>query len=156
MYESPKGMENHCWEILYNKNLFHLHLKLYRWKLIEISLKSYRFERNLVKLSSQLVTFHLDLLSVHLIICFKTGFKSWMLLHLVASYGNWSEYTQCNATCGGGYQSRERECSLKAPNKCVGEPIMFRRCNEMPCAGRHNIELIYLKSINFCVDYFLE
>ena len=53
-----------------------------------------------------------------------------------SEFGNWSE---CSADCGGGEQTRIKECNNPAPAHggadCVGENFETRVCNIDPCAG---------------------
>ena len=47
---------------------------------------------------------------------------------------NWSEWSSCSASCGGGEQSRERECVLpKGVSGCIGDPEETRVCNPDVC-----------------------
>ena len=54
--------------------------------------------------------------------------------------GGWSDYgdwSACSAECGGGEQTRERQCNNPAPQKggadCEGESSETRSCNEQAC-----------------------
>lgn len=51
-------------------------------------------------------------------------------------YGPWEAWNQCNVTCGGGTQARQRQC-IKLPVQvnmdCLGESIQVRECNTAPC-----------------------
>ncbi|KAL5271984.1 hypothetical protein ACHWQZ_G000247 [Mnemiopsis leidyi] len=54
--------------------------------------------------------------------------------------GGWSDYgdwSSCSAKCGGGEQTRERQCNNPAPQKegadCEGESTETRPCNQQPC-----------------------
>jgi len=59
--------------------------------------------------------------------------------------GNWGSYnawTSCSAKCGGGTQSRYRQCNNPAPAHggagCAGSPTMWQSCNPTACcAGPH-------------------
>ena len=47
-------------------------------------------------------------------------------------WGNWTEWTNCTSTCGGGTKSKSREISTYAANggqNCIGANIMFQNCN---------------------------
>mmetsp|Transcript_10485 Transcript_10485/g.18949 ORF Transcript_10485/g.18949 Transcript_10485/m.18949 type:complete len:841 (+) Transcript_10485:111-2633(+) len=54
-------------------------------------------------------------------------------------WGIWSEWAEngaCSATCGGGWQSRERAVEIPDQNggaTCQGESIASRECNTQPC-----------------------
>ena len=54
--------------------------------------------------------------------------------------GNWSDYSawsECSASCGGGVMERSRNCDSPAPenggNPCEGEAADNQACNEDPC-----------------------
>ena len=48
------------------------------------------------------------------------------------SWQSWSEWDDCSAECGGGKQSRRRECSTAG--LCVGESVEERDCNTESCS----------------------
>ncbi|XP_045160489.2 SCO-spondin-like [Mercenaria mercenaria] len=52
-------------------------------------------------------------------------------------YTTWSAWTACNVTCGGGEQSRSRECSNPLPqyggNNCSGDASETQNCNSENC-----------------------
>ncbi|XP_041349175.1 hemicentin-1-like [Gigantopelta aegis] len=58
-----------------------------------------------------------------------------------SEFGEWSPYTECSVSCGGGAQSRTRTRTCSAPKPqyggadCVGEAIEGdeRECNTQPC-----------------------
>ena len=45
----------------------------------------------------------------------------------------------CSAECGGGEQTRERECNNPPPQfggaECQGDSSQTQSCNEQPCPG---------------------
>ena len=56
--------------------------------------------------------------------------------------GGWSDYgdwSACSKECGGGEQTRERECNNPAPEfggaDCQGNSSESQACNEQPCPG---------------------
>ena len=58
----------------------------------------------------------------------------------LAVHGGWSEwndYGSCSVECGGGIQTRTRECSNPLPadggNDCVGDLSETRNCNDQHC-----------------------
>ena len=52
-------------------------------------------------------------------------------------WGEWSDFTDCSAECGGGFTSRERACDSPAPfdggADCVGQDTETLACNDEPC-----------------------
>ncbi|XP_061570036.1 SCO-spondin [Cololabis saira] len=51
----------------------------------------------------------------------------------------WSAWSECSTDCDSGVQTRERFCSLPAPqhggHSCTGPHIQTRDCNSHPCSG---------------------
>ncbi|XP_076098968.1 uncharacterized protein LOC143068637 [Mytilus galloprovincialis] len=49
----------------------------------------------------------------------------------------WSPWSACNVTCGGGLRHTQRTCTNPAPkyggDKCAGEDTMFDSCSEISC-----------------------
>ena len=60
------------------------------------------------------------------------------------NYTDWSEWSICNRTCGGGQQKRERNCTNPFPanggNNCteqgLGAAEEISSCNEHPCPSK--------------------
>lgn len=52
-------------------------------------------------------------------------------------YGEWSDWTECSASCGGGYQTRTRLCDSPAPdhggNDCEGASTDCQLCGMEMC-----------------------
>ncbi|XP_055304525.1 A disintegrin and metalloproteinase with thrombospondin motifs 7 [Sitodiplosis mosellana] len=52
-------------------------------------------------------------------------------------WGNWTEYSECSRTCGGGVSIASRECDNPRPENggafCVGERIRYKVCKSDPC-----------------------
>lgn len=46
-----------------------------------------------------------------------------------SGWGEWGTWTQCSAECGGGQQTRRRECHAH----CRGDDVLVRICNTQPC-----------------------
>lgn len=56
-----------------------------------------------------------------------------------AGFGDWSAWSQCTASCGGGQQYRTRICERI---NCEGTTKMARACNTQPCKGNSFRDLI--------------
>ena len=66
----------------------------------------------------------------------------------------------CSAECGGGEQTRERECNNPAPENggadCEGDSSETQSCNEHPCPGGE-VKLIPIPFItNFNRNFEIE
>ncbi|XP_065053920.1 L-rhamnose-binding lectin CSL1-like isoform X2 [Rhopilema esculentum] len=52
-------------------------------------------------------------------------------------YSNWSDFSKCSKSCGGGIQERHRSCTEPAPKNggksCEGADSETRACNANPC-----------------------
>ncbi|KAL5270907.1 hypothetical protein ACHWQZ_G001540 [Mnemiopsis leidyi] len=52
-------------------------------------------------------------------------------------WGDWSEWSECSAVCGGGIQTRSKECNNPAPAyggaDCDGEATEIQKCNTQSC-----------------------
>jgi hypothetical protein len=54
-------------------------------------------------------------------------------------WGDFSEWTECNASCGGGIQRRRRQVKQRSKNggqPCRGREIETRSCNKEECSGK--------------------
>ena len=58
----------------------------------------------------------------------------------------WSQFSDCSATCGGGIMTRNRTCDNPefGGNDCVGESTDTQNCGEIPCPSTYFI----LKHVN--------
>ena len=68
-------------------------------------------------------------------------------------WSRWSSYTSCTSSCGGGTQTRTRECNSPAPalggKTCTGSKSETRQCNTNDCAGKRSCVV----PINLSYDY---
>lgn len=55
-------------------------------------------------------------------------------------WSDWSEFSQCSVTCGGGKMARSRVCDNPLPqhggNNCTGAEKEIERCNTYSCPGK--------------------
>lgn len=64
------------------------------------------------------------------------------LVHpVVPRWSQWGSWSGCSATCGGGRQSRSRQCING--NTCSGPAIIFRDCNTQTCPGTVVMHVLY-------------
>ena len=58
-------------------------------------------------------------------------------------YGEFGDWSECSAECGGGTQTRSRRCNNPAPKNggadCEGKSEEMRACNTNPCPGYYQI-----------------
>ena len=55
---------------------------------------------------------------------------------LQPTWGEWSDWGACSRTCGGGRQSRVREClTSNLRLNCTGDRVDVRDCNTQCCPG---------------------
>ena len=86
---------------------------------------------------------------VHIWCHFVVYFSEWAMFILGAIllcisvnglWSEWSEYSACSLTCGGGYYSRNRTCIFEddAPHgsECFGNDTQTDACNGEACPGR--------------------
>ncbi|KAL4660768.1 A disintegrin and metalloproteinase with thrombospondin motifs 13 [Arapaima gigas] len=61
--------------------------------------------------------------------------SSFTVVH--GSWSNWSEFSPCSRTCGGGVSARRRQCNNPRPafggNSCKGPDSEAELCNKQPC-----------------------
>ena len=52
-------------------------------------------------------------------------------------WDNWSDWDHCSVSCGGGTQSRQRECigPFHGGKTCAGDLSETQSCSENPCPG---------------------
>ena len=62
-------------------------------------------------------------------------------------WGNWSSLSECSQSCGGGIQTRQRECDSPSPeyggDPCSGNENETQRCNTDVCPGK-----LYMHNFN--------
>lgn len=69
------------------------------------------------------------------------------------SFGNWSEWSTCDATCGGGIQQRYRTCTNPSPSHggrdCLtanlGPSMVTQSCNINECPGKLHLNCVFLR-----------
>ena len=70
----------------------------------------------------------------------KIYHASFSLLLLVdGKFSPWTPWKQCSKTCGGGTQTRTRQCDNPPPSQggkpCVGDTLQTRVCSINVCPG---------------------
>lgn len=73
------------------------------------------------------------------------------LAALDGNWGEWSQWSTCTRTCGGGEQQRTRECNNPAPanggRECEGAFRQSDRlCSYQGCPGANDMKLLKIKS----------
>lgn len=63
------------------------------------------------------------------------------LLHVCSStepsvWGDWGQWSKCNATCGPSFQVKRRECIFSGVKNCKGKSELVRSCQTSPCPSR--------------------
>ena len=60
-------------------------------------------------------------------------------------WDDWTDWSTCNATCGGGTKYRTRNCDgpYHGGQDCVGEPREVQFCSDNPCPGESSHEPQY-------------
>ena len=70
--------------------------------------------------------------------CLKKKLSSIEFIAVNGGWGDFSDWSDCSAKCGGGEQSRRRACDNPAPAHggadCDGDATKTRACNSDPCA----------------------
>lgn len=73
------------------------------------------------------------------------------LLSVNGGWSNWSSYSHCSVSCGGGNQTRTRSCTNPAPSHgghiCVGKSVETATCNDHGCPSK------YINYVSIC-DYY--
>lgn len=77
------------------------------------------------------------------IYCKVVLFCYWFIVYLLfpgdGGWGQWSNWTECTKSCGGGVRSRKRECDSPSPegegNYCEGLGTEVTACNTDHCPG---------------------
>ena len=72
-------------------------------------------------------------------------------------YGNWSVWTVCTKSCGGGLQNRTRDCNNPPPSvkrkDCQGLSIETRSCSNSYCKG---LILFSCKILSITILYIVD
>ena len=63
-------------------------------------------------------------------------------------YTQWTEFSSCSVTCGGGMQQRTRECTKPAPSNggkdcnLLGAAFESRNCSSNPCPSKSLFNIV--------------
>ena len=94
---------------------------------------------NLISVEKEMTVWEivpLILMSVHQVICPQQIINANTSNSVHGGWGNWTKWTKCQF-CGGGEQTRSRECDSPAPlyggNKCTGPAEESQDCDNEPC-----------------------
>ena len=77
-------------------------------------------------------------------------------------YTEWSQWTECTVTCGGGTQTRNRSCTNPPPqnggksclDQGLGPEIQTQNCNVQPCPSKL-VGVMDSVKINYFLDFKL-
>ena len=73
----------------------------------------------------------------------RTETRSITLCPVNSVFGNWTKYSVCSVSCGGGVQYRMRECDSLPPKygdeNCDGPTSESRSCGEIECPSNLRI-----------------
>lgn len=102
---------------------------------------------------------HFPLIHILNIACPINHLFNIILFNSISVDGGWSEFTEwssCTKTCGGGMQSRSRSCTNPEPanggQECSGQAQESRSCHEEECAGKLQVyDKLYFKGA--CFNY---
>jgi len=80
-----------------------------------------------------------------------------IILAVDGGFGEWSEYAECSASCGQGFQDRERTCNSPLPQNggkdCASESTETRSCQLRECPGRLTVLSLFCFYFYFsCFD----
>ena len=73
-------------------------------------------------------------------------------------YSDWTEWTECDRTCGTGHQTRERICNNPLPSNrgrdcsVLGKSTEVRECKNDPCS---KFEKLLVNKFSIAVDLYL-
>ena len=94
-------------------------------------------------------------------VCFCTCFSSCYRI-LILVHGGWTEWTvwsTCSESCGGGVRQKERTCSnpksAYGGEECSGYRLLKQRCNKFPCPGWFIHTYMYVCTVFCCVNSLL-
>jgi len=68
----------------------------------------------------------------------------WFYCTVDGVWKEWIEWGTCDTTCGGGIQSRSRECQGPFYNgsQCQGNNTQYQSCNDQECPGKLPLEVM--------------
>ncbi|XP_054724556.1 ADAMTS-like protein 5 [Uloborus diversus] len=63
--------------------------------------------------------------------------------YILRSWSDWTPWTVCSRTCGGGVRMKTRTCKIRimrytvSPNTCIGETVEYEICSRHNCSSDH-------------------
>lgn len=85
------------------------------------------------------------------------NFDAYLVVLVNGEWGQWSGYSTCTKSCGGGSQMRSRQCSVRNGGKeCEGDQTTTRACNEQLCPGMYILQIRCTATSKVCfsvLDY---
>lgn len=78
-------------------------------------------------------------------------------------YSDWSEFTDCTKTCGGGQKSRRRSCTNPPPQNggkdcaSLGTDTEYADCNvDVSCPGKKRAEMSQISAVHENTKFLLK
>ena len=82
---------------------------------------------------------------------------SYFMVIVDGGYSEWSEFTDCSVSCGGGIKTRSRTCTNPVPKyfgrncSILGLPVETLKCQTQPCPSKRHINKIIVAATFMCM-----